>query len=279
MILGGLVSATESGLGCGTDWPLCQGRLIPPFDEPEVFLEWFHRLVAAITGLLVLGAVIASWRQSSALAAAALVLLAIQVVLGAVTVRLELPPEVSTAHLAVGTALFAVLIATFVAQSAPTAEGISLPSRLLLAVALVTFLQMVLGAYVRHSGAGLACPHPIICLPSEHLSVTVHFLHRLMALVVLGLVHAAGMRVLRLSSEPVLRCAALLALVLVVVQILLGVLSVTTLLQPHVTTTHLAVALSLLGALVYLAARAALLAQEPAIIHGEPSLRAEEARP
>ena len=254
MVLGGLVSATGSGLGCGNEWPLCHGRLIPSFDEPEIFVEWFHRLVAALAGFLVLGAVVVSRRRSATLAASALGLLAVQVILGAVTVRFELPPAVSTAHLAVGTALFAVLLALFVAQSTPKApaeQGVPLPPGLLGATVLVTFFQMVLGAYVRHTGAGLACPHPLLCWPSEHLSVTVHFFHRLTALIVLGLVHAVGMKLLRLPAEPALRRAGILALVLVVVQIALGILSVATQLQPHVTTTHLAVALLLLGTLVY----------------------------
>ncbi len=258
MVLGGLVSATDSGLGCGDDWPKCNGQWIPSFDTPEVFLEWLHRLVAALTGLLVLGAVLVARRQSTALAAAALGLLIVQVILGAIAVRLELPPAVSTAHLAVGTALFAVLIALFVVSSAPSspspapaaasAPG-SLPVGLLGAAVAVTFLQMVLGAYVRHIGAGLACPDPIVCFPSQYLPVTVHFLHRLMALGVLGLVHAAGARLLRRGGG--LRWAGGIAMVLVVVQIGLGVLSVSTQLQPHVTTTHLAVALLLLGTLVY----------------------------
>lgn len=254
MVLGGLVSATGSGLGCGNEWPKCNGRWIPSFDEPEVFLEWFHRLVAAMVGLLVLGAVLVSWRENAALAATALGLLVVQVLLGAITVRWELPPAVSTAHLAVGTALFAVLIAISVVLSARSKDPLvgPIPLGLLGAATWVTFLQMVLGAYVRHIGAGLACPHPVVCLPSEYLPVTVHFLHRLMALVVLGLVHAVGVRLLRLpSAEGGLRRAGLIAMVLVGVQIGLGVLSVSTQLQPHVTTTHLAVALLLLGTLVY----------------------------
>ena len=272
MILGGLVSATGSGLGCGDEWPLCNGRLIPSFDEPEVFIEWFHRLVAAIAGFLVLGAVLVSRRQSAALAASALGLLAVQVVLGAITVRLELPPAVSTAHLAVGTALFAVLIAILIVPSArrqaPLAEPV--PLGLLGIATLATFLQMILGAYVRHIGAGLACPDPIVCLPSQYLPVTVHFLHRLMALVVFGLVHAAGIRLLRLPSEPALRRAGLIAMVLVVVQIGLGVLSVSTQLQAHVTTTHLAVALLLLGTLVYAYTQGALRARpQPALLQAK----------
>jgi heme A synthase len=255
MVLGGVVSSTESGLGCGPDWPLCQGRLIPPFDQPEVFIEWFHRLVAALTGLLVVGAAIASWRVSAALAGAALGLLLAQVLLGALTVRLELPPVVSTAHLATGTALFAVLIGIWALTARRGEAFAGLPSGLLWTAVFVTYGQMVLGAYVRHSNAGLACPDPSLCLPSAQWPVLIHFLHRLTALVVLGVVHAVGCRVLRTARTPGSKVAALTAMILVVVQIGLGVLSVSTRLSPHVTTTHLAVALLLIGSLVYLAVR------------------------
>jgi heme A synthase len=276
MVLGGVVSATGSGLGCGPNWPLCNGRLIPPFDQLEVFIEWFHRLAAALAGLLVLGAAIAVRRESPLLAGLALGLLVVQVLLGALTVRLELPPAASTAHLAVGTALFAVLIA-MVALAPPgkrpraTAVPSALPFGLLWAATLVTYTQMVLGAYVRHSGAGLACPDPIICLPSEHLAVTVHFLHRLMALVVLGLVHAAGGRVLRATRAFSLRAVALGAMLAVVAQIGLGVLSVSTRLFPHVTTTHLTVALLLLGTLTYLTAKVTLWRQSAAAAISTPA--------
>lgn len=276
MVLGGVVSATGSGLGCGPDWPLCRGQLIPPFDQPEVFIEWFHRLAAALAGLLVLGAAIAVRRESPLLAGLALGLLVVQVLLGALTVRLELPPAASTAHLAVGTALFAVLIA-MVALAPPgkrppaAAVSSALPFGLLWAATLVTYAQMVLGAYVRHSGAGLACPDPIICLPSEHFAVTVHFLHRLMALVVLGLVHAVGGRVLRATRAFGLRAVALGAMIAVVAQIGLGVLSVSTRLFPHVTTTHLAVALLLLGTLTYLTAKVTLWRQSTAAAISTPA--------
>jgi heme A synthase len=258
MVLGGVVSSTESGLGCGPDWPLCQGRLIPPFDQPEVFIEWFHRLVAALTGFLVVGAAIASWRAGAALAGAALGLLIAQVLLGALTVRMELPPVVSTAHLATGTALVGVLVGVWaLAGRRGRGEAFAgLPSGLLWTAVFMTYAQMVLGAYMRHINAGLACPDAILCLPATQWPVLIHFLHRLTALVVLGVVHAAGGRVLRTARTPGPKVAALTAMILVVVQIVLGVLSVSTRLFPHVTTTHLAVALLLLGALVYLAIRA-----------------------
>ncbi len=274
LIIGGVVSSTGSGLGCGPDWPLCHGYLIPPFSEPEILIEWLHRLVAGLVGLLVLATAIEAWRGTrdlpsmSALAGIAVLLLLTQVILGAITVRWELPPQVSTAHLATGTALFAVLVMMSTLafrrdRARPPLEAS--PQRFLWLAVGFTFVQMVLGAYVRHSGAGMACSDPIVCVPSTHPLVLVQFAHRALALVVLGFVHSAAGRVLRATSEPSLRIAAFAAMILVFVQIGLGILSVATSLAPHATTAHLGVALALLGALVFMATRVTIVGRIPAV--------------
>jgi len=287
LVLGGLVSGTGSGLGCGSEWPLCRGQLVPPFSEPQIFIEWLHRLLAALVGGLVLATSLLSWRRAPSLTTLAVVILLAQVALGALTVRLELPTEISTAHLAVGTALFAVLVAlaVFAFRSGEIKVLGGGTVKLLWLAAGATYLQMVLGAYVRHSGAGLACPDVPLCLgqliPPLSWPAWVHFLHRLGGLLVLGLVHAAGGRLLRTAHTPALRRAAFAAMILVVVQIGLGVLTVTTRLQAHVTTTHLAVALALLGTLVYSAVRVRFQAPQPSPAQSarRASLEAEEVAP
>ena len=61
IVFGGIVRITGSGMGCGDDWPLCDGRLIPPMDL-ETMIEYGHRLAAAaVSVLVVLLAALAWW--------------------------------------------------------------------------------------------------------------------------------------------------------------------------------------------------------------------------
>ena len=90
IVLGSVVRTTGSGLAC-PDWPLCQGRLIPPF-QFNVLIEWFHRLFALLTSVTLF--VTVGWTmihpatraRVGALAALAVALLFVQVLLGALTV-------------------------------------------------------------------------------------------------------------------------------------------------------------------------------------------------
>src|SRR5437870_10431996 len=116
VVLGGVVRVSGSGLGC-PDWPLCHGRVLPPLELHSI-IEYSHRTTASLTSaLVVLTAVVAwlAWRKRRDIvipATVALVLLVVQVLLGAITVRLELPPMIVLAHLATAMALLAAVCVT-----------------------------------------------------------------------------------------------------------------------------------------------------------------------
>ena len=107
--IGGATRVMEAGLAC-PDWPLCYGSVLPTAEMTvRVFLEWFHRLDAALVGLGLLLVATLSWTQRRhlppavpLLAATALLLVAVQVALGALTVTQLLRFDIVTAHLATG---------------------------------------------------------------------------------------------------------------------------------------------------------------------------------
>ena len=132
IILGGIVRVTGSGLGCGGDWPLCDGRLFPAMTAADI-IEYSHRLVAsAIVGPLIIAtaavAILRFRREKwlSLTAAIAVILLLAQGGLGGVTVLTELPGPIVAAHLALAQALLGCLLLILVAaHRRPTAAALS----------------------------------------------------------------------------------------------------------------------------------------------------------
>ena len=115
VVVGVIVRATDSGLGC-PDWPLCYGQLIPPLDDPKAWIEWIHRDIAAIIGFQILGLAFLAVRdhrdRPSLLwpSFAAVGLVGFQAWLGRETVRLGNSGESVTAHLAAAMTLVGLLV-------------------------------------------------------------------------------------------------------------------------------------------------------------------------
>lgn len=92
LLLGIYTAATGSGLACAQRWPFCDGAVFGLFPATwPSFVEWFHRLVAMVTGFAILGTAVAAWRRGADRAVrsatvVAVVLLPVQVLLGAETV-------------------------------------------------------------------------------------------------------------------------------------------------------------------------------------------------
>jgi len=258
MTLGNVVSATGSGLAC-PDWPLCHGSIIPPL-RADVLIEYSHRLAAlAATGLIVATTVL-TLRGTRApglrrLAWLVPALLAAQIALGGVTVLLKLPHLISTAHLVNALLILAGLIVLargLRPSAAARAGGGDDRLRRLARVGLIVLLvQLALGGYVRHSGAGLACPDFPLCsgdlLPTQWLA-GVHWVHRWLGVLLLGLfIHVA------VAGRT---AATRLVGALAVLQVALGIAAVLLQLTPVVRAAHAAVGYSLWAVLVWVSVEA-----------------------
>lgn len=120
ILIGGYVTTSNSGLGCGESWPLCKGAVFPSLNNAEVVIELTHRLFNSVVGVFILGMAIVAWtsyRKASnivLLSTTSLVALIAQVILGMVTVTTSLNPVVSDAHLALASAILAIVVANAV---------------------------------------------------------------------------------------------------------------------------------------------------------------------
>ncbi len=200
VVIGGIVRITDSGLGC-PDWPTCHGSLIPPL-ELHTDIEYSHRLTASIVSTLTVALALAVFlwaRQRRYLipTVLAVLLLIIQIALGAVTVLYELPQTIVTAHLGTALAFFAmiIIIAGVLGKKqvvTGTYRSAQKFARVALTGTILTYGLLLSGSNVRGTGATLVCPGWPACgrtnIPDNVMSlVFVNLFHRSVATIV-GLV-------------------------------------------------------------------------------------------
>ena len=272
IVVGGIVRVTGSGLGC-PDWPLCYGRLVPPL-RFDALVEYSHRLLASLTSPLILAvAVIAwlrlrAWRWITGLSLLSLTLLAVQVVLGGITVLTETPPTIVAVHLGVALLILGLQIAIAVLSFRLRAGRLSSLAlhdplaRLAAATVVATYLLLVSGAFVTSSGATGSCAGWPLCdgvvWPSWTLG-QVHMLHRLVAfvsgLLILGLTYVAWRR---RTDQPLTFIAASVTSVLLLAQVTVGAFNVLRGFPTVLNGLHVATASAVWGAMVLTLALAAL---------------------
>lgn len=245
LVLGGVVRVTESGLGCGDDWPLCSGQWLPPL-ESKAIIEYAHRVAASfLVGPLVAATFIAAWlryrREPWILwpATAAIVLVIVQAGIGGVTVVTELSAHVVLTHLAVAELTMACCVLVLVmsyrggmhSEPQSWAEGkarLFPPLSLVAAVAL--FLLVLSGSYLTNEpSATWACPAWPLCtndwggfFPGNKLAM-IHMAHRWVALIAgLVVMYALHLGIRGRTQPPLIRVLSISALALFVAQALVG---------------------------------------------------------
>lgn len=269
--LGGVVRLTDSGLGC-PDWPLCHGQLFPPI-EYHALIEYSHRMLAALVGVLVLAQALVVWRWHRdrtwllTLCLLGVVLVLFQGALGGITVLNELPDGLVLAHLATAEALIAcmVLASALALQGSRSAnasdagrEPLSGLRRITLITTGMVYLLLITGSYVTVSGAIVSCGQswPLCAgslIPEGHLA-SVHVLHRFVTLVVSVLVAVVLVRAWKQSGGwDHLRWTALGAAGLLVLQVGLGAAVVTGGFDTVLRATHLSLGTLMWVSLVVLA--------------------------
>jgi cytochrome c oxidase assembly protein subunit 15 len=224
IIAGALVTSHDAGLAT-SDWPLSNGQVFPKM-VGNLFWEHGHRMVATTVGMLtiVLMVYILSCEKRPwvrKLGVFALLAVIAQGLLGGLTVKLMLPLAVSSAHATLAQLFFCttVSLAVFTSRSwmqasaLPPEEKGTLPLRYLCTAALVTiFLQLIIGATLRHSATWDKQ------LPTE--LVLTHIAGALAVVIALGIAASATLR--RHKGQTFLTRPATLTLVLLVVQLFLG---------------------------------------------------------
>jgi cytochrome c oxidase assembly protein subunit 15 len=258
IIAGALVTSNDAGLAT-PDWPLSNGQFLPKM-VGNLFWEHGHRMVATTVGLLTIALAIyirlkekRQWVWKLGLFA--LIGVCAQGLLGAITVKYMLPLGVSTAHATLAQLFFCttVSLAVFTSRSWMEARPLHeesgvLPLRYLCAAALVTiFLQLILGATLRHSATW-----------DQHLPTQLILAHIGGALAVTVTLGSTALTVLkRHKDEPFLTRPAVIALSLLVLQLFLGVAAYVTRLgspndpQPLNPMVGITVAHVACGALVF----------------------------
>ena len=257
---GGMVTSTSSGLSV-PDWPTTYGYSMFSFPLGKmvggIYYEHGHRLIASTVGCLTIGLALFLWRvdprrwmrRLGLIAVAAVVA---QGVLGGLTVLYSLPAPISIGHAGLAQLFFGLTVSIALFTSAGWRQPATAPvddARLRHRATVLTALiyaQILLGATVRHLGAGLAIPDfPLafgrLVPPIWTQPIAIHFAHRVGAATIIVLVLMTVADIWRRhGTRRELTRVSWLLVAAVAAQVTLGALVVLSRRQPIVNTLHVA---------------------------------------
>lgn len=269
IVFGAIVRITDSGMGCGDHWPKCNGRWIPPLVNAEIAIEITHRWIALALLVAILTLLAAAFSRRHVpgmagrggvlrIATVAAALWIVPAILGAITVWLELPPLVVVAHLALAMTLLAVLAAAVIRAGGFGAFALDdenvapRAARAAIAAAVIAFVVVILGGFTANvPGAAPACQGFPLCnggVITDGAAQTIHWTHRVLAFLLTFHVFGMTMAARRREGRTMRRATAML-LGVILAQIVLAAILVSTHLPPVLQSLHQAV-----GTLVWMTA-------------------------
>jgi heme a synthase len=177
ILLGGaLVTKTDSGMGCGQSWPLCEGQLIPDEISSELVIELSHRVVSGTVGILVVILSVWAWRsighirETKFLAFNSIFFLVLQALIGAAAVKWGQSDFVLALHFGISlisfSTVFLLTLLIFEVDKRFEAEKLVLDKRMkkhIIGVTIYSFIVVYTGALVRHVNASLVCGDWPLC--------------------------------------------------------------------------------------------------------------------
>lgn len=242
LLAGALVTKTGSGRGCGDDWPLCNGKFVPAYTL-ESLIEYSHRFVTGIVGIIVVVTFWYTWRhlrhhrEAVAYAGGTLLFTIVQALMGAAAVKWPQQPAVMALHfgislLAVASSMLLVAWCYRVDKKTGPASPRHLPKWIYIAawgIWIYCYGVVYLGAYIRHTGTEGACMGWPLCngelIPYLYGASGIVFAHRAAAAVLLLLLaglHILVRRAAIKSRRSDWRAGTVAALALTMAQIVSG---------------------------------------------------------
>ncbi|ANY74452.1 cytochrome Caa3 oxidase [Paenibacillus ihbetae] len=299
---GMVVTKTGSGLGCGQEWPLCNGKFIPAYTVSSL-IEYSHRAVSGMAGLAALASLIAFWKYKRdrkdlmAYVVMTSAFVIVQAIMGALAVVKPQSAAVMALHF--GFSLIAFASSVMLALGMRRVEKAKVPlgterlprvsngfRRLVWGATIYTYIVVYIGAFVSHTDSREGCSGWPLCngevIPELSGGVGIAFMHRVAALLLLIVVAVLGhFAYWRNRDNREIQMLGVSATVLCLLQIFSGAIIMATMHNDEVyvfsALGHTLLISALFGVLSYLSVRVWQLRESvSAEQQGELELRGEK---